>query len=111
MDWMRLTELPLFWEPFKSCAFAALVGIVMPACARARCSDFFTFRNRIRGVYFTILTQALVIITTTLFVGQQQLYTGGTNGLTGYRTSSAIPLGGRPDEDDRCTHDGLALLG
>ena len=47
---------------------------------------FFTFRNRIRGVYFTILTQALVIITMTLFVGQQA-YTGGTNGITGLQQS------------------------
>ncbi|MFC5530009.1 urea ABC transporter permease subunit UrtC [Cohnella yongneupensis] len=82
MDWMGLTKLPWFWEPFKSFAFAALMGIVIPAVL-ALILGFFTFRNRIRGVYFTILTQALVIITVTLFVGQQA-YTGGTNGLTGY---------------------------
>jgi urea transport system permease protein len=82
MDWMGLTKLPWFWEPFKSFAFAALMGIVIPA-ALALFLGYFTFRNRIRGVYFTILTQALVIITVTLFVGQQA-YTGGTNGLTGY---------------------------
>lgn len=82
MDWMGLTKLPWFWEPFKSFAFAAAMGIVIPA-ALALVLGFFTFRNRIRGVYFTILTQALVIITVTLFVGQQA-YTGGTNGLTGY---------------------------
>ncbi len=82
MDWMGLTKLPWFWEPFKSFAFAAVMGIAIPACL-ALLLGFFTFRNRIRGVYFTILTQALVIITVTLFVGQQA-YTGGTNGLTGY---------------------------
>jgi urea transport system permease protein len=58
------------------------MGIAIPACL-ALVLGFFTFRNRIRGVYFTILTQALVIITVTLFIGQQA-YTGGTNGLTGY---------------------------
>lgn len=82
MDWMGLTKLPWFWEPFKSFAFAAAMGILIPA-ALALLLGYFTFRNRIRGVYFTILTQALVIITVTLFVGQQA-YTGGTNGLTGY---------------------------
>ncbi len=82
MDWMGLTKLPWFWEPFKSFAFAAFMGIVIPA-GLALVLGFFTFRNRIRGVYFTILTQALVIITVTLFVGQQA-YTGGTNGLTGF---------------------------
>lgn len=84
MDWSGLTKLPLFWEPFRSFAFAAVMGIVIPA-ALALFIGFFTFRNRIRGVYFTILTQALVIITVTLFVGQQA-YTGGTNGLTGFTT-------------------------
>lgn len=82
MDWMGLRKLPWFWEPFKSFAFAAAMGIIIPA-GLALLLGFFTFRNRIRGVYFTILTQALVIITVTLFVGQQA-YTGGTNGLTGY---------------------------
>ncbi|MFC4600572.1 urea ABC transporter permease subunit UrtC [Cohnella hongkongensis] len=82
MSWMGLTKLPWFWEPFKSFAFAAAMGLLVPS-ALALLLGFFTFRNRIRGVYFTILTQALVIITVTLFVGQQA-YTGGTNGLTGY---------------------------
>lgn len=90
MDWTGMTALPWFWEPFKSFAFAALMGILIPA-ALALFLGFFTFRNRIRGVYFTILTQALVIITVTLFVGQQK-YTGGTNGLTGYTTLFGQPL-------------------
>ncbi|MFC5701339.1 urea ABC transporter permease subunit UrtC [Cohnella faecalis] len=84
MDWSGLTQLPWFWEPFKYFGIAVAMGIVIPA-ALALFLGFFTFRNRIRGVYFTILTQALVIITVTLFIGQQA-YTGGTNGLTGYTT-------------------------
>lgn len=82
MSWSGLSELPLYWMPFRNFAFAALMGILIPA-ALALLLGYFTFRNRIRGVYFTILTQALVIITVTLFVGQQA-HTGGTNGLTGY---------------------------
>ncbi|MFC4303363.1 urea ABC transporter permease subunit UrtC [Cohnella boryungensis] len=90
MDWMGLKQLPWFWEPFKSFLFAALMGIAVPALL-ALVLGFFTFRNRIRGVYFTILTQALVIITVTLFVGQQA-YTGGTNGLTGFTTMFGYSL-------------------
>lgn len=82
MGWSGLSELPFFWKPFESFGFAVLMGILIPAVL-ALFLGFFTFRNRIRGVYFTILTQALVIITTTLLVGQQA-YTGGTNGVTGY---------------------------
>ncbi|MBB6675422.1 urea ABC transporter permease subunit UrtC [Cohnella nanjingensis] len=82
MDWSGVTKLPWFWAPFESFGVAVLLGILIPA-ALALFLGFFTFRNRIRGVYFTILTQALVIITVTLFIGQQA-YTGGTNGLTGF---------------------------
>ncbi|MBW7477399.1 urea ABC transporter permease subunit UrtC [Paenibacillus oenotherae] len=82
MDWSGLTALPWFWKPFSSFGFAFAAGILLPALL-ALVLGYFTFRNRIRGVYFTILTQALVIITVTLFIGQQA-YTGGTNGVTGY---------------------------
>uniref|UniRef100_UPI00403F001D urea ABC transporter permease subunit UrtC n=1 Tax=Paenibacillus sp. KS-LC4 TaxID=2979727 RepID=UPI00403F001D len=82
MGWSGLNELPLFWQPFSSFGFAVAMGIMLPALL-ALFLGFFTFRNRIRGVYFTILTQALVIITTTLLIGQQA-FTGGTNGVTGF---------------------------
>lgn len=91
MDWSGLTKLPWFWRPFDSFAFAIAAGILLPAIL-AMILGYVTFRNRIRGVYFTILTQALVIIATTLFIGQQA-YTGGTNGLTGYSKLFGHSLG------------------
>lgn len=90
MDWSGLSNLPWFWEPFRSFPVAVLLGILIPALL-ALFLGFFTFRNRIKGVYFTILTQALVIIVTTLFIGQQA-YTGGTNGLTSFTTLLGEPL-------------------
>lgn len=90
MDWSGVTALPWFWKPFASFGFAAVMGIAIPAVL-ALVLGYFTFRNRIRGVYFTILTQALVIITVTLFTGQQA-YTGGTNGVTGYSKVLGYPL-------------------
>ncbi|MBD2872851.1 urea ABC transporter permease subunit UrtC [Paenibacillus arenilitoris] len=91
MGWSGLKELPLFWRPFESFGFAVAAGIAIPAVL-ALVLGYFTFRNRIRGVYFTILTQALVIITTTLLIGQQA-YTGGTNGITGYSALLGFSLG------------------
>lgn len=82
MDWSGLTKLPWFWAPFGNFWLAVILGIAIPAVV-ALFLGYFTFRNRIRGVYFTILTQALVIISVTLITGQQA-YTGGTNGITGY---------------------------
>lgn len=91
MNWSGLTDLPWFWKPFESFGFAVAAGVLLPALL-ALVLGFFTFRNRIKGVYFTILTQALVIIATTLFVGQQA-YTGGTNGVTGFSTILGESLG------------------
>jgi urea transport system permease protein len=90
MSWSGLERLPAFWTPFKSFPFALAMAVLLPALA-AFALGWFTFRNRVRGVYFTILTQALVIITVTLFVGQQG-YTGGTNGITSFKTVLGFPL-------------------
>ncbi|MGO4370387.1 urea ABC transporter permease subunit UrtC [Paenibacillus sp. MCAF20] len=91
MGWSGLRELPLFWKPFENFGFAVAMGILIPSIL-ALVLGYVTFRNRIKGVYFTILTQALVIITTTLLVGQQA-FTGGTNGITGYSTVLGASLG------------------
>jgi len=84
MEWSGISELPGYWVPFSNFFFAMLAAVLLPALV-AFALGWFTFRNRVRGVYFTILTQALVIITVTLFVGQQG-YTGGTNGITSFKT-------------------------
>lgn len=90
MGWSGLSGLPWFWEPFRSFPVALLLGIALPALL-AFALGWFTFRNRITGVYFTILTQALVLITVTLFVGKQE-WTGGTNGITGYNSIFGFTL-------------------
>ena len=46
---------------------------------------YLTFLNRIRGVYFSILSQALAMILSVLLIGSQE-YTGGSNGLTNFTT-------------------------
>jgi urea transport system permease protein len=86
-DFMSLyggTDLPWFWEPFHSFTFSALAVFLLPALVAAGLG-YLIFRNRIRGVYFSILTQATTIIFFNFFNGQQQLF-NGTNGLTDFRT-------------------------
>ena len=83
MSWSGLTALPWFWRPFASSAFSLAMAIALPTIL-ALAVGYLTFKNRIRGVYFSILSQALAIIFVVLFVGQQA-YTGGTNGLTDFR--------------------------
>ncbi|SDS79308.1 urea transport system permease protein [Paenibacillaceae bacterium GAS479] len=82
MEWSGLSKLPWFWTLFQSFGMSVMLGIAIPSLV-ALFLGYFTFRNRIRGVYFTILTQALVVISVTLITGQQA-FTGGTNGITGY---------------------------
>lgn len=84
MSLYGVTELPWFWKPFYSFPFAALAVIFIPAIL-AGLLGYVIFRNRIRGVYFSILTQAATIIFFNFFNGQQKLF-NGTNGLTDFRT-------------------------
>lgn len=84
MSWSGVDRLPAFWVPFHNPAFAVLMALLLPM-AVAFVLGYLTFRNRIKGAFFSILSQALVIITVTLFVGQQG-FTGGTNGLTNFDT-------------------------
>jgi urea transport system permease protein len=90
MQWSGIQELPLLWVPFQHPIIAIILGIFIPFII-AMLLGFLTFRNRITGVYFTILSQALVIVVTTLFIAKQNL-TGGTNGVTGFRTIFGFSL-------------------
>ncbi len=84
MIWSGLTKLPWFWIPFRSPIFALAMVIVLPT-AVALILGFFVFRNRIQGVYFAIITQALTLGVSILLIGQQP-FTGGTNGITDLTT-------------------------
>ena len=79
-----VTELPWFWQPFASLPFTIAAIILIPALVAAIVS-YFVFRNRIRGVYFSILTQAALIVFFNIFNSQQK-WINGTNGL---KTDSA----------------------
>ena len=80
MFWSGLTELPWFWAPFASPVFAIIAAILIPALVAA-VLGYFIFRSRVQGVYFSIITQALTLLVSIWFIGQQA-YTGGTNGIT-----------------------------
>jgi len=79
-----VSELPGFWRPFYSFPFTAVAVVVIPALLAAL-FGYLVFRNRIRGVYFSILTQAATIVFFNFFNGQQKLF-NGTNGLTDFKT-------------------------
>jgi len=81
-------ELPAFWQPFSSPLFTLLAIWLVPALV-AGVLGYLVFRNRIKGVYFSILTQAALLVFFNFFNGQQKLI-NGTNGL---KTSTARVFG------------------
>jgi urea transport system permease protein len=86
-DFMNLygvTALPGFWQPFHSFPFTILALVLIPTILGGLLG-YLVFRNRIRGVYFSILTQAATIVFFNFFNGQQKLF-NGTNGLTDFKT-------------------------
>jgi len=74
-----VTRLPLFWQPFYSFPLTLAAIVIIPGIVAALLG-YLVFRNRIRGVYFSILTQAALVVFFNLFNGQQKLI-NGTNGL------------------------------
>ncbi|AOX00083.1 urea ABC transporter permease subunit UrtC [Moorena producens PAL-8-15-08-1] len=72
-------ELPFFWQPFYSFPFTLIAIVLIPSIV-AGLLGYLVFRNRIKGVYFSILTQAALLVLFNFFNGQQKLI-NGTNGL------------------------------
>lgn len=77
------TELPSFWEPFASFPFALMMVLLLPGLL-ALIFGFLAFRSRIRGVYFSILTQALTYAAALMFF-RNDLLMGGNNGFTDFK--------------------------
>ncbi len=78
------TKLPAIWQPFYSFPFAMLMVFLVPGIL-ALIFGFLAFRSRIKGVYFSILTQALTYAAALLFF-RNELLMGGNNGFTDFRT-------------------------
>ena len=90
MVWNQVKELPLFWRPFYSGPFTLLAVIAVPAVV-AFVFGYLTFRSRIRGVYFSIITQALALCAWLMF-NRNSLNLGGTNGLSGFKSIFGFTL-------------------
>ncbi len=83
MVWNQVKELPWFWKPFYSFGFS-LAAVVLVPMIFASIFGFFVFRSRIRGVYFSIITQALALVAWLVF-NRNETNLGGTNGLTDFK--------------------------
>ncbi len=83
MVFLGHTFLPPFWRPFNSFGFAVLMVFVVPGLL-ALIFGFLAFRSRIKGVYFSILTQALTYGAALMFF-RNDFTMGGNNGFTDFK--------------------------
>jgi urea transport system permease protein len=83
MVFLGYPKLPPHWEPFRSFWFAAAAVVLVPGLV-ALVFGFLAFRARIRGVYFSILTQALTYAACLMFFRNDFTF-GGNNGLTDFK--------------------------
>ncbi len=83
MDFQGYKELPPHWVPFENPVFAVFAAMAVPGLV-AFIFGTLAFRSRIKGVYFSILTQAITYAATLLFFRNDFTF-GGNNGFTDFK--------------------------
>src|SRR5215470_16660801 len=109
MVWNQVKSLPLFWWPFHSAAFT-LVAIVLVPALFGFAFGYLAFRSRIRGVYFSIITQALALSAWLVF-NRNEMNLGGTNGLADFKTIFGFPLNQPATQRGLYVATALTLIG
>ena len=80
LDWK---ELPWFWKGSDHFWWMLLMLILVPGVI-SWVFGYFAFRSRIKGVYFSIITQALTYASMLLFFRNETGF-GGNNGFTDFK--------------------------
>jgi urea transport system permease protein len=80
MAYCRLPEVPFWIRPLIDIRLALVLAVLLPVLV-ATLFGLVTFRLRVKGVYFSLITQALLLAVFTL-IDNQQPYTGGRVGMT-----------------------------
>mgnify|MGYP000473424663 CR=1 FL=1 len=106
LDWKSLP-----WHWFLSDSFVAtlLLVVLVPAVV-AGLFGYFAFRSRIKGVYFSIITQALTFAAMLLFYRNETGF-GGNNGFTDFKRILGLPLATPSMRMVLFVLTGLTLLG
>ncbi len=84
MTFLSWTELPWYWAGTQHFLWAMCLVVLAPGLL-ALVFGFFAFRSRIKGVYFSIMTQALTFAGMLLFFRNETGF-GGNNGFTNFRS-------------------------
>src|SRR5213076_2210157 len=81
LDWK---EFPWHWWNSDSFLWACFLVVAVPG-RLAFAFGYFAFRSRVKGVYFSIITQALTYAAMLLFFRNETGF-GGNNGLTDFKS-------------------------
>ncbi len=106
LDWK---VLPWHWLGSASFAFQMAMVVLAPGLL-ALVFGFFAFRSRIKGVYFSIITQALTFAAMLLFFRNETGF-GGNNGFTDFKRILDIPIAQPSTRMVLFVLTGLTLLG
>ena len=99
---------PGWWQLFDGPVVTVLAILILPALL-AFGFGYVSFRSRVNGVYFSIITQALTY-TAMLLMFRNDTGFGGNNGMTGFRSVAGLPAGSLPAAVLLATLSGVAVL-
>ncbi len=106
LDWK---EFPWQWWNTDQFWWALLLAVAVPGLL-AYVFGYFAFRSRIKGVYFSIITQALTFAAMLLFFRNETGF-GGNNGFTDFKRILDIPITTAQTRMMLFTLSGAVLLG
>jgi urea transport system permease protein len=87
LDWKAL---PWHWQLSDSFIATLFLVVAVPALV-AFVFGYFAFRSRIKGVYFSIITQAMTFAAMLLFFRNETGF-GGNNGFTDFKRILGVPI-------------------
>jgi urea transport system permease protein len=108
MVFLNWKEYPWHWALSDSFVAQMLLVILVPGLL-AFVFGFFAFRSRIKGVYFSIITQALTYASMLLFF-RNETGLGGNNGFTDFKRILNVPVTTPSMRVTLCVASGVVLI-
>ena len=109
MVFLGWDALPWHWALSDSFVFQAAMVVLLPGLV-AFVFGWFAFRSRIKGVYFSIITQALTFAAMLLFFRNETGF-GGNNGFTDFKRILDVPIATPGTRMALFVVTGLVLIG
>jgi urea transport system permease protein len=109
MVFLNWKSLPWHWALSDSFIAQAFLIVLVPG-ALAFVFGWFAFRSRIKGVYFSIITQAMTFAAMLLFFRNETGF-GGNNGFTDFKRILGVPIATGQMRVLLFTLSGLVLVG